>query len=77
MRKNPCKIDINIKNTCSICNKSFTQKYNLNKHAITCKKNIIIDNSIDKLMNILSEQQKKIDKLIEINQSLSNLLLNK
>jgi len=77
MRKNPCKIDININNTCSICNKSFTQKYNLNKHAITCKKNIIIDNSIDKLMNILSEQQKKIDKLIEINQSLSNLLLNK
>lgn len=67
-RKNPCTLNVHINNQCSFCDNVYTTKYNLNKHVKSCIKKIYSDDNkkqIEELKNMLFEQQKKIDILIE------------
>jgi hypothetical protein len=74
-RKNPCKIDIHINNQCSFCDKKYTTKYNLNVHLKSCEKKQIDDDNklkIEKLEQMLLEQQKKIEELSHVTETNNN-----
>ena len=79
-RKNPCKLDISIDNQCPNCDKSYTTKFNLNKHLKSCTKKDLVDNQqlqIDELKKLLFEQQKKIEELSKDNKEINqNVTLN-
>jgi len=74
IRKNPCKLT-NI-NQCINCEKSYSNRSNLNKHLKICKENIINDenqNQIEELRNMLLEQQKKIEELSQLTETNNNI----
>ena len=77
-RKFPCIKNLEIESKCIYCNKIYSTKYNLKIHQDKCKDNInIFDKSheINKINQILIEQQKKIDELVELNKILTLKLL--
>jgi hypothetical protein len=66
IRKNPCKLDNSIDNQCQYCEKSYTTKFNLNKHLKSCAKKLLEDDKqqqINELKKLLFEHQKKLEEL--------------
>ena len=86
-RVNPCvKDSVPIINSCSFCNKNYSNKYKLTAHLHICKKKKIIDTSqsqIEELKKMLEEkqkeleeQQKKIEELTELTETNNHVTIN-
>lgn len=62
-RKNPCKLNINIDNECTYCNKKFSKLSNLTKHFKICKEKIIDDENQAQIDEIKQEFEEQVEQL--------------
>lgn len=64
-RKNPCKLNDNVDNECSYCNKKFSKLSNLNKHLKICKEKLIEDDNQAQIDEIKQELENKFEEQVE------------